>query len=91
MGSNQQSTNQKSQISSCLFGVIVRLYGLLIISLVKNGNNRFPAQIEDVKKVLAFISKNAKKYKYNGEEYALMGGSAGGHLAMLYAYGYDEK
>lgn len=59
--------------------------------LVKNGNNHFLAQIEDVKKALAFISKNAKKYKYNGDEYALMGGSAGGHLAMLYAYGYDEK
>lgn len=59
--------------------------------LVKNGNNRFPAQIEDIKKVLEFITKNAKRYKYNGNEYVLMGGSAGAHLAMLYAYGHDEK
>ncbi|MGC4035986.1 MAG: glycerophosphodiester phosphodiesterase family protein [Chitinophagaceae bacterium] len=58
--------------------------------LVKNGENHFPAQIEDVKKAITFITKNAKKYDYNGNEYALMGGSAGGHLAMLYAYGYDE-
>ena len=59
--------------------------------LVKDNTNRFPAQIEDVKKLVAFISKNAKRYEYNGNEYALMGGSAGGHLAMLYAYGYDEN
>lgn len=59
--------------------------------LVKNGGNLFPAQIEDIKKVLAFITKNAKRYKYNGNEYVLMGGSAGAHLAMLYAYGHDEK
>lgn len=69
--------------------------GYLVVSmnyrLVKDGNNRFPAQIEDVKKALEFISKNAKRYGYNGEEFALMGGSAGAHLAMLYAYGYDEK
>ncbi|HEX5023803.1 MAG TPA: glycerophosphodiester phosphodiesterase family protein [Agriterribacter sp.] len=59
--------------------------------LAKDGNNRFPAQVEDVEKALAFISKNAKKYEYNGNEYALIGGSAGAHLAMLYAYGYDDK
>lgn len=59
--------------------------------LVKNGGNHFPAQIEDVKKAIAFITKGAKKYSYNGDEYALIGGSAGAHLAMLYAYGHDEK
>lgn len=59
--------------------------------LVKDGNNRFPAQIEDIKKVIAFITKNAKRYNYNGNEYVLMGGSAGGHLAMLYAYGHDDR
>ena len=57
--------------------------------LVKDGKNRFPAQIEDIRKALAFLSSHAGKYHYNGNEYALMGGSAGGYLAMLYAYGYD--
>ena len=59
--------------------------------LVKNGNNRFPAQIDDIKKVMAFIHKNAKRYKYDADNIVLMGGSAGAHLAMLYAYGHDEK
>ncbi|MHA4807051.1 glycerophosphodiester phosphodiesterase family protein [Flavitalea flava] len=58
--------------------------------LVRDGQNLFPAQIEDVKKVLSFLSGNARKYHYEGNEFALMGGSAGGHLAMLYAYGYDS-
>ncbi len=57
--------------------------------LVKDGENRFPAQIEDVKKVMEFITKNAKRYKYDADNIVLMGGSAGAHLAMLYAYGHD--
>ena len=85
----------KEEFPKQLIEELVGKRGYIVASmnyrLVKDGNNRFPAQIEDVKKALAFISKNAKKYEYNGNEYALMGGSAGGHLAMLYAYGYDAK
>ena len=85
----------KQEFPRQLIEELVGKRGYLVVSmnyrLVKDGSNRFPAQIEDVKKALAFISKNAKKYEYNGNEYALMGGSAGGHLAMLYAYGYDDK
>lgn len=58
--------------------------------LVENGKNLFPAQIEDIQKVLTLLTSNAKKYNYNGSQFALMGGSAGGHLAMLYAYGFDS-
>lgn len=57
--------------------------------LVKDGENRFPAQIDDVKKVIEFITKNAKRYRYDANNIVLMGGSAGAHLAMLYAYGHD--
>lgn len=57
--------------------------------LVRDGKNRFPAQMEDITQAMAFISRNAGKYHYDGNSFALMGGSAGGHLAMLYAYGYD--
>lgn len=57
--------------------------------LIKDGKNRFPTQMEDVKKLLAFLSGQAGKFNFDGSNFALMGGSAGGHLAMLYAYGYD--
>jgi dipeptidyl aminopeptidase/acylaminoacyl peptidase len=46
--------------------------------------------MEDVSKLFSFIAASAKKYHFNGNEIALMGGSAGGLMAMLYAYGYDS-
>ncbi len=58
--------------------------------LVKDGKNIFPAQIEDIQKALAFIAANAAEYRYNGNDFALIGASAGAHLALLYAYGYDS-
>jgi acetyl esterase/lipase len=89
------SGGDKSEFPKQLIEELAGKRGYVVVSmnyrLVKDNSNRFPAQIEDVKKLVAFISKNAKRYEYNGNEYALMGGSAGGHLAMLYAYGYDEK
>lgn len=57
--------------------------------LVNDGKNIFPAQIEDVKKALAFINEKAGAFTYDGNNFALIGASAGAHLAMLYAYGYD--
>lgn len=70
-----------------------RKYALASINyrLVKDGKNLFPAQIEDIQKALSFISDNAAEYHYNGDEFALMGASAGAHLALLYAYGFDPK
>ncbi|HRP54415.1 alpha/beta hydrolase [Agriterribacter sp.] len=69
-----------------------RKYALASLNyrLVKNGKNTFPAQIEDVQKALAFISANAAEYRYDGNSFALIGASAGAHLAMLCAYGYDS-
>lgn len=85
----------KEEFPKQLIEELVGKRGYLVVSmnyrLVKDGNNRFPAQIEDVKKAIEVISQNGKRYGYNGNEFALMGGSAGAHLAMLYAYGYDEK
>lgn len=89
------SRGDKSEFSKPLIEELVgkRGYGVVSLNyrLVNEKENLFPAQIEDVKKAIAFVSSGAKKYKYNGDEFALMGGSAGGHLAMLYAYGYDQK
>ena len=89
------SRGDKSEFPKQLIDELAGKRGYVVASmnyrLVKDTMNRFPAQIEDVKKLIEFITKNAKKYKYNGDEYALMGGSAGAHLAMLYAYGHDAK
>lgn len=85
----------KSEFPRQLVEELVGKRGYIVVAmnyrLVKDGNNRFPAQIEDVKKLLKLLSENASRYGIDGNAFALMGGSAGAHLAMLYAYGYDEK
>ncbi len=50
---------------------------------------RFPAQIEDVRAALAFIQQHASEYETDLERIALLGRSAGAHLAMLAAYRPD--
>lgn len=43
----------------------------------------FPAQLEDVQRALAFISDRADDYEIDRDRVALLGWSAGAHLAML--------
>lgn len=89
------SRGDKSEFPKQLIEELVGNRGYMVVSinyrLVKDGQNLFPAQIEDVKKALEFLSSKAKRYSFNGNEFALMGGSAGAHLAMLYAYKHDTK
>lgn len=47
---------------------------------------QFPAQIEDVQSALAFIRQHAAEYETDPDRLALMGRSAGAHLAMLAAF-----
>lgn len=51
--------------------------------------NRFaiPNQTDDIEKVILFLEKKLK-YKPN---FILLGNSAGGHLAMLYSYKFDDN
>jgi acetyl esterase/lipase len=47
---------------------------------------RFPAQLEDVRTALAFVREHAAEYEADASRVALLGRSAGGHLALLAAY-----
>ncbi|MBW4521501.1 MAG: alpha/beta hydrolase [Scytolyngbya sp. HA4215-MV1] len=49
----------------------------------------FPAHLEDVRTALAFIRQHAQEYEIDVDRMALMGRSAGAHLAMLTAYQPD--
>ena len=51
-----------------------------------NIQNQHPAQMEDVQSALDFISAKAAEYKVNANKIALIGASAGAHLALLHAY-----
>ncbi len=50
----------------------------------------FPAAVNDVKCAIRWIKKNAKKYNIDPNNIAVIGGSAGGHLAMMIAYSSDK-
>ena len=68
---------QKRMPGYAIFNINYRLY---------NGENLFPAQENDVKKALDFISGKADEYHFNKNKLVLLGVSAGGHLALLQAY-----
>ena len=55
--------------------------------------HKFPAQIDDVRMALAFLRANAKEYNIDPDRIAVVGASAGGHLALLLgsAPGKDGK
>ena len=45
--------------------------------------HRFPAQLDDVTAAVAFLAENKKAYRIDPDRVGLMGGSAGGHLALM--------
>ena len=45
--------------------------------------HQFPAAVEDVKAAVRFLRANAAKYNIDAERIGTIGGSAGGHLALM--------
>lgn len=50
----------------------------------------FPAAVQDVNCAVRWIRSNAAEYGIDSERMVLIGGSAGGHLAMMVGYAGDE-
>lgn len=51
-----------------------------------NGPKRWPTNLYDCKNAVRFLRKNADKYQINPDQIGVIGGSAGGHLALMVAY-----
>lgn len=64
-------------------------YTVLAIDYRHAPQYKFPTQIEDIKTGLKFIQQHADEYEIDLDRMAIMGRSAGGHLAMLTAYAID--
>lgn len=47
--------------------------------------------ILDIEAAISFFRKNSNKWTVKKDNYVLWGGSAGAHLALLYAYNFDKK
>ena len=52
----------------------------------KVGPNRWPTNLHDCKNAVRFLRKNASKYQVDASHIGVIGGSAGGHLALMLAY-----
>lgn len=50
----------------------------------------YPACADDITDAVQWFFKNGDKYGYDPDRIALIGGSAGGHLALLAAYGWQK-
>jgi len=51
----------------------------------------YPACVEDITDAVNWFFKNGEKYGYDPDRIALIGGSAGAHLALLAAYGWKSR
>jgi len=51
----------------------------------------FPAAVEDAKCAVRWMRANADKHKVDPNHICVLGGSAGGHIAMMVGYSSDQK
>lgn len=66
-----------------LKAIINHGYAIASINYRYSTNAKFPAQIQDCNQAVKFLYQNATKYGLDKNRIALMGFSAGGHLAAL--------
>ncbi|MBE9009686.1 alpha/beta hydrolase [Pseudanabaenaceae cyanobacterium LEGE 13415] len=64
-------------------------YTVLAIDYRHAPQYKFPTQLNDVRTAIQFILQNAEQYEVDIDRMAIMGRSAGGHLAMLTAFATD--
>mgnify|MGYP003876800217 CR=1 FL=1 len=53
-------------------------------------NGDFHNQINDIQQAIDFMRTKSSSWKISSTKFALIGASAGGHLALLYAHAYDS-
>ncbi|MBN2307792.1 MAG: alpha/beta hydrolase [Candidatus Hydrogenedentes bacterium] len=64
-------------------------YAAATISYRFSGEAPFPAAVEDAKCAVRWMRANAAEYGIDPDAIAVLGGSAGGHLAMMVGYSSD--
>ena len=56
------------------------------VEYLKEGPAKWPTNLKDCKNAVRFLRQNAGKYQIDEKNIGVMGGSAGGHLALMVAY-----
>ncbi|MEI6946246.1 alpha/beta hydrolase [Paraflavisolibacter sp. H34] len=87
------NSGSKSDFASYIDSFRHRLPDYAIFNLdyrLVSNQHLFPTQEQDVKAALDFISAQSAAFGINKHRVALLGASAGAHLALLQAYKYSE-
>ncbi|RFZ92702.1 alpha/beta hydrolase [Mucilaginibacter conchicola] len=71
--------------------MIEKGYAIVSANYRYSSTDQFPAQIQDCNQVLTYITGNASKYHLDVNRIALIGFSAGGHLAALLGLSNNNK
>jgi acetyl esterase/lipase len=71
--------------------LVARGYAAVSVNYRFLQHAEFPAQIEDCKAAVRWLRANAVKYRLDPDRIAVMGASAGGHLAALLGVGGNVK
>lgn len=66
-------------------------YATATVSYRLSGEAPYPAAIEDVQSAVRWLRSNAQKYDLNSDHIVALGGSSGGHLALMLAYSPEIK
>lgn len=85
------SKGKRSDYLPYLIDYALKGYVTVTVSYRLSGVAHFPAAVEDVKCAVRWIKAHAAGYNINPEKVALIGGSAGGHLAMMVAYSNENE
>ena len=86
-GAWRQGTPDKNESFSRYFAA--QGYSVIAIDYRHSPQYQFPTQLEDVQTALHYILSHAQELEVDTERLAIMGRSAGAHLAMLVAYQSD--
>ncbi|MGF1542551.1 MAG: alpha/beta hydrolase fold domain-containing protein [Pleurocapsa sp.] len=86
-GAWQQGTAENDESFSRY--IAAQGYSVIAIDYRHAPQYKFPVQLEDVRTALKYIEENATDLEVDSDRLALMGRSAGGHLASLIAYQQD--
>ena len=78
---------------ACFFDLRALLDKGFTVFIVRHGSGEkflLPEIVDDVRRSIRFLRINAKKYGVDPERLGALGGSAGGHLALMLAATADE-
>ena len=84
------SKGERSDYLPYLLDYAQKGYVTVTVSYRLSGVAHFPAAVEDVQSAVQWIRAHAEEYLIDPDKIALIGGSAGGHLAMMVGYA-DES